>query len=220
MHTIKNNPMYSFLIILTICSTAGLQAWAILFDNFVINTAGLTASHAGILQSIREIPGFLAMFAVFVVLIIKEYRLSILSIAILGAGVFITGLLPSFPGLIFTTLASSLGYHYFETTRQSLTLQHFNRVQTPIVIGRQISVSAITSIVVGLFIYFGANCISNIHMYMVFGAAIFLVAFFFYLPKIRQNLPGILKRGEWYSRKNTGCFMHSLSWEVPDGRYS
>lgn len=176
MENIKNNPMYSFLMILTVCGTAGLQAWVILFDNFAINTAGLTAYHVGILQSIREIPGFLAMFAVFILLVIREHRLASLSILCLGAGVFATGLFPTFPGLIGTTLISSLGYHYFETARQSLTLQYFDRTQTPTVIGRQISMGAATSIIVGLCIYFGANWVSSAHMYMLFGAAILLIS--------------------------------------------
>ena len=145
MKQIKNNAMYPFLIILTVCCAAGTHSWAILFDNFVVNTAGLEGYHMGILQSVREVPGFLALLAVFMLMIIREHRLSVISIICLGAGVFATGLLPNFPGLIMTTLVSSIGFHYFETTRQSLTLQYFDRDQAPIVMGRQISAGAATS---------------------------------------------------------------------------
>jgi len=178
MNRIKNNSMYPFLIILTICSTAGTHAWTVLFDNFVVNTAGLEGYHMGILQSVREIPGFLALLAVFALLIIKEHRLSVLSVICLGAGVFATGLMPSFPGLIMTTLVSSLGFHYFETTRQSLTLQYFDQDQAPIVMGRQISAGAATSVIVCLLIYAGTAWFSSAAIYMFFGAAILGVSFF------------------------------------------
>ena len=64
----KKNPMYRYLIVLTISSTVGLQAWQTLFNNFAVDVAGLNGHHVGMIQSIREIPGFLALLAVFVIL--------------------------------------------------------------------------------------------------------------------------------------------------------
>ena len=52
-------PLYRFLIILTICSTVGLDAWMILFNNFAVEVAGLDGKEVGLIQSVREIPGFL-----------------------------------------------------------------------------------------------------------------------------------------------------------------
>ncbi|MBW1693112.1 MAG: MFS transporter, partial [Deltaproteobacteria bacterium] len=123
---IKQNTMYRFLMILTISSTMGLQTWRTLFDNFAVKAAGLDGNHIGMIQSIREVPGFLALLVVFVIMIIKEHRLSALSILILGIGVSATGLFPSYAGLLFTTLIMSFGFHYYEITNQSLTLQHFD----------------------------------------------------------------------------------------------
>jgi hypothetical protein len=61
-------------------------------------------------------------------LVVKEHRLSALAIVVLGLGMALTGLLPSFSGLIFTTLIMSFGFHYFDTTCDSLTLQHFGEL--------------------------------------------------------------------------------------------
>ena len=72
---VKKNPMYLFLVILTIASTIGLQTWITLFNNFAVEVAGLDGDSIGIIQSVREIPGFLALLAVFVLLFIKEHRL-------------------------------------------------------------------------------------------------------------------------------------------------
>ena len=128
MTDFKNNPMFKYLLVLTVSSTIGLHVWRTLFDNFAINVIDLNGSHIGLLQSVREIPGFLALLVVYVLLLVKEHRLSSISVLILGVGVAVTGLLPSYYGLICTTLLMSFGFHYFETTNQSLTLQYFDKM--------------------------------------------------------------------------------------------
>jgi len=168
----KKELMYSYLIVLTICSTAGLQCWLTLFDNFSVNIVGLEGKHIGLLQSVREIPGFLALLVTYVILIIKEHRLSALSIIILGAGLLVTGLLPSFYGLIFTTLVMSFGFHYYETTKQSLTLQYFDKLTSPIVLSAQRSYAAAASIVVSIIIFVIAPFLSYKVMYILFGGLI------------------------------------------------
>ncbi len=168
----KKKQMYSYLIVLSICSTAGLQCWATLFDNFSVNIVGLDGHHIGALQSIREIPGFLALLVTYVILIIKEHKLSALSIIILGAGLFATGFLPSFSGLIFTTMVMSFGFHYYETTNKSLTLQYFDKLSSPLVFSAQRSYAAAASIVVGIIIFFIAPILSYKTMYILFGGGI------------------------------------------------
>jgi len=168
----KKKQMYSYLIVLSICSTAGLQCWATLFDNFSVNIVGLDGHHIGALQSVREIPGFLALLVTYVILIIKEHKLSALSIIILGAGLFATGLLPSFFGLIFTTMVMSFGFHYYETTNKSLTLQYFDKLTSPLVFSAQRSYAAAASIVVGIIIFFIAPIFSYKTMYILFGGVI------------------------------------------------
>ncbi len=168
----KKKSMYLYLIVLSICSTAGLQCWATLFDNFSVNVAGLEGHHIGVLQSVREIPGFLALLVTYVILIIKEHKLSALSIIILGAGLFATGFLPSFSGLILTTLLMSFGFHYYETTNKSLTLQYFDKLSSPLVFSAQRSCAAAASVVVGIIIFFIAPILSYKAMYILFGGGI------------------------------------------------
>ena len=145
--------MFRFLLVLTIGSVMGLQTWMILFNNFGVEKAGLTGQHVGALQSIREIPGFLALLAVYVMLVIREHRLSALSILLLGSGVALAGFFPSYYGLVCTTLIMSFGFHYFETTNMSLTLQYFDKNTSPLVFGRLRSYAAASSIAAGLLIF-------------------------------------------------------------------
>ena len=169
---VTQNPMYRYLIVLTICSTMGLQAWRTLFNNFAVDVAGLNGSHIGMIQSVREIPGFLALLAVFVIMIIKEHRLSALSILFLGLGIAVTGLFPSYPGLLLTTLVMSFGFHYFETTNMSLTLQYFDDGTSPWVFGKQRSYSAASNVAVGILIYALAFFFNFTIIYLIIGGLI------------------------------------------------
>ncbi len=166
--------MYSYLVVLTICSTAGLQCWQTLFDNFSVHVVGLDGHHIGALQSVREIPGFLALLVTYVILILKEHKLSALSIIVLGAGISFTGLLPSFSGLIFTTMIMSFGFHYYETTNQSLTLQYFDKQTSPHVFSQQRSYAAAANIAVAIIIFVVAPFLSYKAMYIIFGSIISL----------------------------------------------
>lgn len=168
--------MYLYLIILTISSTIGLQVWRTLFNNFAVDVAGLNGNHIGMIQSVREIPGFLALLAVYFLLFIKEHRLSALSILILGMGVSVTGLFPSYSGLLFTTLLMSFGFHYFETTNMSLTLQYFDKGTSPWVFGKQRSFASASNIAVGLLIYAMAFYLSYTQIYVVMGGLIIAAA--------------------------------------------
>ena len=161
--------MLRFLIVQTAASVVGLQCWMILFNNFAVEVAGLDGLQIGIIGSVREIPGFLALLAVFVMLVIREHRLSSLSIVLLGVGTALTGFFPSFTGLVITTLIMSFGFHYYETTNQSLTLQYFSTATSPLIFGRLRSLAAATSIVVALLLFVLGLAFSYRFMFLTVG---------------------------------------------------
>ncbi len=174
MKEIQNKHMYRFLMVLTICATAGLHVWRTLFDNFAVHVIDLNGSHIGILQSVREIPGFLALLVVYALLIIKEHRLSALSVLLLGIGVAATGLMPTFYGLLFTTLIMSFGFHYFETTNQSLTLQYFDEKTSPIVFGKLRSLASASNVCTGAMIFMLASFMTYTQLYLLSGFLIII----------------------------------------------
>ena len=150
---ISDNPMYPYLTLLVVVATVGHQAWRTLLNNFAVDQIGLTGLQIGVVQSLREVPGFLTFLVVYVLLIFKEHRLSAWSVILFGIGIILTGLFPSFQGLLFTTFLMSLGFHYFETTRQSLVLQYFNKQQSPLVLAKWRSLSAVANISIGAVIW-------------------------------------------------------------------
>ncbi len=164
--------MLRFLIVQTTASVVGLQCWMILFNNFAVEQAGLDGLQIGVIGSVREIPGFLALLAIFVMLVIREHRLSSLSIICLGLGIGLTGLMPSFYGLVISTLIMSFGFHYYETTNQSLTLQYFDIATSPLVFGRLRSLAAATSIAIGLLLFLMGLFFSYKIMFLSVGSLI------------------------------------------------
>ena len=138
---------------MTIAMTFAFATWMALLNNFVIERASFTGKEIGILQSIREIPGFMAFSAVFVLLLIKEQTFAYIALALLGIGVAISGYFPSALGLYLTTFLMSVGFHYYETVKQSLSLQWLTIDEAPGVLGKLIAVSSIASLVVYSFLW-------------------------------------------------------------------
>lgn len=129
-------PRVQLLFVLAGANALAFAAWQALLNNFAVERAAFDGAQIGILQSAREVPGFLAFTAVWVLLVLSQQRFALLSLAVLGLGTAATGLLPSFWGLVFTTVVMSVGFHYLETLNTSLTLQWVPKADTAVTMGR------------------------------------------------------------------------------------
>lgn len=136
------------LVLMSIAMPLAFSTWQVLINNFIVERAGFTGVEVGLMQSLREVPGFLAFTAAFVLLVIKEQRFAVLALAILGLGTALTGLLPFEYGIYFSTVLMSVGFHYFETIKQSLSLQWLTKDEAPQALGRLIAVGSATSLCV------------------------------------------------------------------------
>ena len=133
---------------MSIAMPVAFNAWNALLNNFVVERAQFTGVEIGILQSLREVPGFLAFTAVFVLLILREQTFAVIALLLLGIGVALTGFFPYALGLYLVTILMSVGFHYFEVVKQSLALQWYKKSEAPRRLGKLISVGAVTSLVV------------------------------------------------------------------------
>lgn len=136
----------TLLVVMTFAGALAFALWNALINNFAVERAAFGGDAIGALQSIREIPGFLAFTVVWALLLVKEQRLALLSVALLAAGTALTGLFPSFWGLVVTTTVMSIGFHYHETLMQSLSLQWLPRERAPLVLGRLVAVRSAATI--------------------------------------------------------------------------
>jgi Major Facilitator Superfamily len=195
--------MYLFLMVLTMLSAAGFQGWNTLINNFAVEVAHIDGQQMGLVQSLREIPGFLSLLVIYLLFLFQEHRLAVISVFILGLGVGLTGLLPTFHGVILSTMIMSLGFHYFETVNQSLTLQYFAVQHSPLVFGNLRSITAASNIGVGLLIFLAASRLSYSQMFGGLGGAIMLAAALCFIldPVNRDLVPQrkrmIFKRRYW-----------------------
>ena len=121
--------------------------WQALLNNFAIERAAFSGADMGVLQSLREVPGFLAFAVVFLLIVLREQTLALVALLLLGVGTALTGWFPSVLGLWFTTIVMSLGYHYYATVEMSLALQWTEKDRTAVMLGRLIAVGSATSIV-------------------------------------------------------------------------
>tara|TARA_B100000959_G_scaffold172741_2_gene180822 strand:- start:38445 stop:39617 length:1173 start_codon:yes stop_codon:yes gene_type:complete len=179
--------------------------WQALLNNFAIERAAFSGAEMGILQSLREIPGFLAFAVVFLLFIFREQTIAYLSLLLLGAGTLITGWFPSILGLYLTTVLMSLGFHYFETIHSSLCLQWIDKERAPELLGRVIAVGSFTSIVVFAFIWLTFKILDMefIPVYAIGGGITIVIAglcwwaFPQFPVKVRQNRRMVLRRRYW-----------------------
>ena len=165
----RGNPEY-LLVLMSVAASIAFSVWQALLNNFAIEQAAFTGREIGILQSLREIPGFLAFTAVFVLLVLKEQTFALLSVALLGVGVAMTGFLPSEYGLYFTTVLMSIGFHYFYTVQQSLTLQWIDIVHAPLVMGRLSAASSVAALVAFGSVWLGMEYLDASYRWLYFVA--------------------------------------------------
>ena len=125
----------ALLFLMAVAMPLSFATWSALLNNFVIEAAGFDGSDIGWLHTVREIPGFLAIGVIVILLFVREQRLALIALALLGVATMLTAAFPSMGGLLFITLLSSIGFHYYETVNQSLQLQWLDKLRAPQMLG-------------------------------------------------------------------------------------
>ncbi len=169
-----------FLLLVAFAMPIAFSSWMALLNNFTIEVAAFTGREIGILQSLREVPGFLAFTAVFVLWLLHEQRFAVISLFLLGLGVFLTGFFPSALGIYATTVLMSIGFHYFETINQSLTLQWLPKDRTAEFMGQAMSIKAVAAIASFGGVWFAIDYFQLPYqiVYGIFGGLTLLIVFY------------------------------------------
>ena len=203
--TVFSKEPFGLLILLAIAMPIAFSTWVALLNNFVIEVSGFSGVEIGWLQSVREIPGFLAVCVIFILFFVSEQRLAYISLALLALAVAVTALFPEFKGLIITTLISSIGFHYYETVNQSLQLQWLKKETAPSSIGWIVAAgsgSAFFVYIAIIILWLNLN-FNYFFIYFFAGLLCLLIVVFcyFYYPQFqigkKQRLAIVLKRRYW-----------------------
>ncbi|MES9927081.1 MAG: MFS transporter [Candidatus Thiodiazotropha sp. 6PDIVS] len=195
----------TLLLLMAIAVPLSFAAWQTLLNNFAIERAAFTGREMGILQSIREIPGFLAFGVVFLLLLVREQKLAYISLALLGLGTALTGFFPSVLGLYITTVIMSVGFHYYETLQTSLALQWTDTSNSAEILGRLIAAGSFASIITFGLIWIGDNLLQLDYqwIYLVMGSLTLIIALgaWFSFPlfpqKTEQHKHMVLRKRYW-----------------------
>ena len=195
------------LLILIITVGAGLSwaVWLNLLNNFAIEKVNFSGAEIGILQSLREVPGFLAFTVIFVLAFVREQKLAYISFGLMGLGVLITGLVETNLTFYLATIVMSTGFHYYETISSSLTLQWIDKDKTAEFLGRVIATRSAASIAAFslVWVMFEIFDVEYLWIYFVGGgfsvlAALFCWQYFSYFPqKVTQTKKVVLRKRYW-----------------------
>lgn len=205
-HKLRNwrNPVV-LLMLMAVAMQLSHQTWFTLLNNFAVNEVNFTGREIGILQSIREIPGFLAFGAVLLLLLMKEQTLAFISLSLLGLGVALTGFFPFELSFYATTLLMSVGFHYYETIAQSLALQWLKKDNAAYHLGRILAAGSFAAIAAYGLIYLTWSLLglSFAGVYLVAGSATLLIVlimclFFPYFKQdVQQNRKLVIRKRYW-----------------------
>ncbi len=193
------------LFLMALAMPMAFNAWSALLNNFVIEMAQFDGRDIGLLHTVREIPGFLAIGVIFIILFVREQVLAVVSLLLLGVATALTAWFPSMGGILMITLLSSIGFHYYETVNQSLQLQWLSKERAPQVLGWLLSAGSIATLVVYLAIerLWKPFDLSYDIVYMTAGGASVLLTFvcLFAFPQFEAPTPQvkklILRRRYW-----------------------
>jgi hypothetical protein len=193
------------LFLMAAAMPLSFATWSALINNWVIEAADFTGVEIGWLHTVREIPGFLAVGVIAVIIFVREQVLALVSLLMLGAATAMTAWFPSFGGILFVTLISSIGFHYFETVNQSLQLQWIPKKDAPQVLGWIVAIGSGASLLAyGLLVVtWKAFDLSYSFVYMVSGGATILIALYCILAFPQFEAPDpqvkrlILRRRYW-----------------------
>jgi hypothetical protein len=193
------------LLLMAAAVPLSFATWQALLNNFAIERAAFTGAEIGILQSLREVPGFLAFAVVFLLLIFREQTFAYISLALLGIGTAFTGWFPTAIGLYCTTVLMSIGYHYYETIQISLSLQWIDKARAPETLGKIIAVGSFTSIVTYGLIWLAFDLLGlDFHWVYLLGggltagiAIVAWLAFPRFPERVRQHKHMVLRARYW-----------------------
>ncbi len=171
------------LVLMAAAVPLSFATWQALLNNFAIEAASFTGREIGILQSLREIPGFLAFGVVFLLLVFREQTLAYLALLLLGLGTALTGFFPTILGLYITTVVMSVGFHYYETLQTSLALQWIGKERSAETLGRLIAAGSFAAILAFVLIWIGDQVLQLGFewLYLAMGGMTVLIAVYVWL---------------------------------------
>ena len=195
----------ALLFLMALGMPIAFNVWSALLNNFVIEVADFDGSDIGLLHTVREIPGFLAVGVIAIIIFVREQVLGLVALVLLGVATALTAWFPSMGGILTITMLSSIGFHYYETVNQSLQLQWLKIEDAPRMLGWLMAAGSFATLLAYLAIIamWETLGLSYNIVYMVGGSITVAIAIFAMVayPQFEaptpQNKRMVLRRRYW-----------------------
>lgn len=195
----------TLLFVMAAAMPIAFSTWMALLNNFVIEVARFDGADIGLLHTIREIPGFLAVGVIALTLFIREQVLGLVALILLGVATGITAWFPSLGGILTITMLSSIGFHYYETVNQSLQLQWLDKEHAPKMLGWLLAAGSASTLVAYVLIVLTWDALGLTYnfVYLAAGGITAAIALFCLIayPQFESRHPQIkrmiLRRRYW-----------------------
>jgi MFS family permease len=94
-----------------------------LFNNFIVARLGIEPHELGYVEALREVPGFLNVLFIALMVRFAPSRVAAFSLLIMGVGIMTYGYIESVPSLALFSVLWSIGFHCWLPLEQSMALQ-------------------------------------------------------------------------------------------------
>ena len=185
----------------TFCFGLGMALFLTISTNFMVEELGIRPDQLGLLETIREVPGLLAVLTGAMVMLVAEPLVGLIALVLLGIGYVNYFHVQSIETLIVFSVIGSVGFHLWWPVSNTIAL----RLSAPEIQGRRLgqlrSVTAVAQLVgVGIVALFVAG-IGIRPLFIVSGAIVVVGGLMVFrirgLRRVRSTQRLVLRRRYW-----------------------
>lgn len=156
----------------TFCVSFGWGTYFATFNNFAVETLNLKPHELGILESLREMPGFLIVVVAALTMRIAEPKLASIALSMLAVGLGSYYLVDNVPSLILCSLIWSIGVHSWMTLQPSMVLSLSTARNRGRRLGQLAACGAFGHICGMVVVFLAGNFIGYRNIFLVAGAMV------------------------------------------------
>lgn len=159
------------------CYSFGWGSYFSTFNNFAVEKLNLQANQLGIVESVREMPGFLMVFVAALTMRIAEPVLASMALALVALGIAAYCMVDSVTMLIICSLIWSVGIHCWMPLSPSMTLNLSEEGRQGRRLGQMNSVGAFGTICGMAMVFAVARFLHYTNIFIIAGLAVAVGAF-------------------------------------------
>ncbi len=156
----------------TFCVAFGFGAYFSTFNNFAVEALNLKPHQLGILESLREVPGFLIVLVAALTMRVPEPILATMALSLLAFGLGGYYVVDDVPSLIMFSLVWSIGLHAWMPIQPSMVLSLADEHSKGRRLGQLGAIGALGTICGMALVFLGGSLIGFRNIFVIAGAIV------------------------------------------------